>query len=98
MQDVAVYETRLPAALPNDVIASVDAGQVDWITFTSSSTARNFVDLLGADRRARLNDISIASIGPITTSTLNELGLKPTVQATSFDVNGLVAALVGAVL
>ena len=68
---------------------------VNWITFTSSSTVKNFATLLGPDAVAQLAKLKIASIGPITTQTLNEMGLKPTVQAESFNIDGLVQAIVG---
>ena len=45
------------------------------VTFTSSSTVRNFVALLGARQRADLDEVRLASIGPVTSSTLRESGL-----------------------
>jgi uroporphyrinogen III methyltransferase/synthase len=93
VDDVAVYETRPAASLPPEVVEALDQKQVHWITFTSSSTVKNFVSLLGSEFRARLAEVKLASIGPITTQTLNELGLKPTVQADTFNVAGLVEAI-----
>ncbi len=63
------------------------------VTFTSSSTVRNFVALLGA-RDARLNEIRLASIGPVTSSTLRELGLRVDIEARKFTIPGLVDAIV----
>jgi uroporphyrinogen-III synthase len=63
------------------------------ITFTSSSTARNFVGLLGNLRRDLLDGITMASIGPVTSSTLRELGLPTHVEAREYTVAGLVEAL-----
>ena len=48
---------------------------------------------LGADYRERLKRVKIASIGPITTATLRELGLEPTLQAETYNIDGLVAAI-----
>ena len=65
------------------------------ITFTSSSTARNFVALLGSGEPARaLHGIRIVSIGPITSATLRELGLRVDVEAKEYTIPGLVKALV----
>jgi uroporphyrinogen III methyltransferase / synthase len=75
------------------LLDALEAKEVTWITFTSSSTARNMASLLGADYRQKLADVKIASIGPITTQTLRELGLEPTVQAETFNVEGLVEAI-----
>jgi uroporphyrinogen-III synthase len=60
------------------------------ITFTSSSTVRNFVKLAG---KASSDGILLASIGPVTSATLRECGLKVGVQAREYTMQGLVAAL-----
>jgi uroporphyrinogen III methyltransferase/synthase len=93
VNDVAIYQTTLPKALPSELIDALSRGEVNWITFTSSSTAKNFTTLLGGNYREQLEKIKIASIGPITTQTLDELGLKPTVQADVFNVDGLISAI-----
>lgn len=93
VRDLPIYETRPATALPVEIVAALDAGDVDWITFTSSSTATNLVTLLGPDYRQRLASMKIASIGPITSATLRDLGIEPTVTATKFDIDGLVNAL-----
>jgi len=62
------------------------------VTFTSSSTVRNFVALLGP-RNARLDGIRLASIGPVTSSTLRELGLHVDIEAKEFTIPGLVDAI-----
>jgi uroporphyrinogen III methyltransferase / synthase len=92
-RDVPIYETRPVAELPKPLVDALAAGEVTWITFTSSSTAKNFMALLGPDARAVLGNVKIASIGPITTQTLRDLGFAPTVEAERFDIAGLVDAL-----
>jgi uroporphyrinogen-III synthase len=68
-----------------------------WVTFTSSSTARNFALLVGPNRmRAALKGIRVASIGPVTSNTLRELGVGVTVQARRYTIPGLVQAMVSA--
>src|SRR5207248_1119942 len=93
VRDVATYETRPATSLPAELTEALDARRVNWITFTSSSTARNFASLLGERWRDRLDGVKIASIGPITSETLRELGRSPDVEATTFNVEGLVDAL-----
>lgn len=92
--DLPIYETKIAAGLPGPLIEAIEAKQVTWVTFTSSSTARNFASLLGPQYRERLHGIRLASIGPITSQTLKELGLEPSVQAEQFNIEGLVSALV----
>ena len=93
VRDVAIYETEPAASLPEPLLDALAAGELTWVTFTSSSTARNFADLLGPNYRDRIRGVKLASIGPITTATLRELGLEPTVQADRFNLDGLVDAI-----
>ena len=62
----------------------------DYITFTSSSTVRNFVDAVGAGIAANTR---IVSIGPVTSATLVDAGLDVAVEAQQHDPEGLVEAL-----
>ena len=62
----------------------------DYLTFTSSSTVRFFLEAAGP---AGAGSARIASIGPVTSATLREHGLEPAVEAASHDIDGLVAAL-----
>ena len=66
------------------------------VTFTSSSTVRNFVALLGSGKK-NFDRIRLASIGPVTSSTLRELGLRVDIAAKEFTIPGLVKAIVSAV-
>ncbi len=93
VSDIPIYETRPAAALPEGMPEAIREGKISWITFTSSSTAKNFTSLLGPDYRDVLKKIKLASIGPITTATLRELGLTPAVEAESFNIDGLVKAI-----
>ena len=95
---VEAYETvaprssrrRLQAALRNP------KRRPHIVTFTSSSTVRNFVALL-RPRSAGLDKILMASIGPVTSSTLREFGLPVDISAKEFTIPGLVKAIVRAV-
>ncbi|MEM8738754.1 MAG: uroporphyrinogen-III C-methyltransferase [Planctomycetota bacterium] len=95
VDDLTVYRTRRPAALSEDVLEAIRGG-VDWVTFTSSSTVRNLMELLGEERR-RLEGVRVASIGPVTSATVRELGLTVAVEAETAGVESLLAAVVGAV-
>jgi uroporphyrinogen-III synthase len=69
----------------------------DFITFTSSSTVKNFVALLGSARAKKLTSVKFASIGPVTSATLQELGLSAHIEAAEYTIPGLVKAIAGAV-
>jgi len=64
------------------------------VTFTSSSTARNFAELLGRVNKTILKDVQFASIGPVTSATLRELNLPVAVEAREFTMGGLIRAIV----
>ena len=67
----------------------------DLVAFTSSSTVRNFVALLGGKGPpyADLDGIRFASIGPITSSSLRELGLPVHIEAAEYTMPGLIQAI-----
>jgi len=88
----AIYQTRPADALPEAVTDALANGEVDWVTFTSSSTAQNLVALLG-DQRAALESCNRASIGPVTSKTLHTLQLPPTVEAAEASIEALVEAI-----
>ena len=68
------------------------------VTFTSSSTVRNFVELLGGKGRPAhatnlLDGVRLASIGPITSATLREFGLPVHIEAEEYTIAGLTRAI-----
>ena len=95
--DVAeAYETTIPPNARVKLRDALSAGQrPDVITFTSSSTARNFVILLepGTSPKDRLQGIKLAAIGPVTSDTLREVGLWVDIEATDYTMPGLVEAV-----
>ncbi len=64
------------------------------VTFTSSSTAKNFAELVGNNAQQAIRDIQLASIGPVTSATLRELRIPPTIEAREFTMGGLIRAIV----
>jgi uroporphyrinogen III methyltransferase/synthase len=96
VEDVAFYRTCRPSALPEDALAALKAGKVDWLTFTSSSSVDNFLALLasaGVDV-SLLRPCKLAAIGPVTARTLANHGLSPAVTATEHTLAGLMRAMV----
>lgn len=95
---VEAYETVVPQSSCTRLQSALRSPRrrPHVITFTSSSTARNFAALLGARLIASLDEIRLASIGPVTSSTLRELGLRADSEAKEFTIPGLVEAIVRA--
>lgn len=67
--------------------------EVDIVTFTSSSTVKNFFKLIEETERSYLKDILFASIGPITSATLRKFGFEPHIEAKEYTIEGLVNAI-----
>jgi uroporphyrinogen III methyltransferase/synthase len=89
---VPVYETRFAEASRAAELQSAVA-QSDIIMFTSSSTAKSCCALLGSEAAAGLAGVMVASIGPITSQTLSELGVGVDVTAEVSTTEGLVDAI-----
>jgi uroporphyrinogen III methyltransferase / synthase len=92
---VSVYKTVLPSGEDVDTIKKMLLDKaIDAITFTSSSTVNHFIEMFhSVNIGDLLHGVLLASIGPITTDTLARHGLKASVQAQEYTVDGLIRAL-----
>jgi len=93
VESIPVYRT-VPAKIDLRGLADdIKIGRIDAVTFTSSSTVRYFMDLVGRDA-AISGQFVAATIGPITGATARELGLRDVMEAEPHTVPGLVESLV----
>ena len=90
---VPVYRIEVARDQDPRVRRRLLAGRVDAVTFTSSSTVRNFVALLRGETPRALERAVVACIGPVTAETAREHGLRVDVVAGSYTIPGLVASL-----
>jgi uroporphyrinogen-III synthase len=101
---IEAYETVVPSSSRTRLAAALKnpRQRPDVITFTSSSTVRNFVTLLESTRRGDqghlrhtglLDGIKLASIGPVTSGTLRELELPVDIEAREYTIPGLVEGI-----
>jgi uroporphyrinogen III methyltransferase/synthase len=92
--EIPAYETVKAVEKSDDLIQMLKDKRVDMITFTSSSTVKNFKALLPAkDFAVLVQDVTIASIGPITSDTATELDFEVHITAQSYTIPGLVEAI-----
>ena len=96
VERVTAYRTVTP---PDAAQRARDAfaDGIDIVTFTSSSTVRNLLGLLGEDGgpgKEALSGSLIACIGPVTAGTARESGLRVDIEAEEHTVNGLSEALI----
>jgi uroporphyrinogen III methyltransferase/synthase len=94
--EVTAYRT-LPGseAGGQDVYRMLLDRSIDAVTFTSASTVRNFVQMLGDEQAADLlRSTAVASIGPVTAEAAQQLGIATTVMPERYTTAALVEALV----
>ena len=71
--------------------AELKEGNIDLVTFTSSSTVKNLVNIIGSAEV--LKGVKTACIGPVTADTAKSLGIEPDIIAKEYTIEGLVEAI-----
>ena len=94
VDEVIAYNTRAVADHAHRLLARLEQGSIDLVTFTSSSTVQNFHALLPPESLETLiKRVTIACIGPITAETAKSLGFSVDIVAESFTIPGLCRAI-----
>jgi uroporphyrinogen III methyltransferase/synthase len=96
--EVTAYRTVLASGDregDHDVYRMLLDRQIDAVTFTSASTVRNFVEILGHDQAVDLlRTTVVASIGPVTAEAAQQLAIATSVMPERYTIPDLVDALV----
>lgn len=96
VDQVAAYRTRLaPRPLSPQLRRLIDARAIDTVLFTSASTVRGLVRMLGR-RRGSLRTMTVACIGPVCAAAAEREGLRPQIVAGEHTTRGLIKALIAA--
>ncbi|MDW7651657.1 MAG: uroporphyrinogen-III C-methyltransferase [Bacillota bacterium] len=94
VDNVVAYQTVRGDADASLLKELLEEGMIHYVTFTSSSTVKNFVDILDADNlHELLKGVKLVSIGPITSQSARDLGLTIDIEADEYTIDGLVEAL-----
>ncbi|HEY1231853.1 MAG TPA: uroporphyrinogen-III synthase [Candidatus Binatia bacterium] len=92
---IVAYCTKLPSVDVRPLAALFAERKIDVITFTSSSTVRNFVRLFGGRKLCEIiSGSTIACIGPITAATIEELGGRADIIGDQFTTIDMLRAIV----
>ncbi|MHB1377884.1 MAG: uroporphyrinogen-III C-methyltransferase [Candidatus Humimicrobiaceae bacterium] len=95
IDEVITYQTCMDDDQDEKVIERIKSGCFDLITFTSSSTVKNFIQLIGHNNLKQVfSSASVASIGPITQKTAESYGLKVHIQPEKYTISDLVQSIV----
>lgn len=93
MNEINLYSAAPVADVSPENLQQILEGKVDLITFTSSSTVTNFINIIGTENIDRLAGIKIGCIGPITGDTARSKGLKIDFTAREYTITGLIEAI-----
>jgi uroporphyrinogen III methyltransferase/synthase len=97
VDEVPAYQTVKPDHDKGRVKDMLEKGEIDLVTFTSSSTVTNFVEMFGKDGdqlRKWMDQVAVACIGPITARTAEENGFTVSVIPQEFTIEALTNAIV----
>lgn len=92
-QVVTAYQTIVPDTDGQDIANKIQRGEIELITFTSSSTVTNLLNLLGSAGPELMKQVKVACIGPITAETCLKQGIQPAIIARQYTIQGLVSAI-----
>jgi uroporphyrinogen III methyltransferase/synthase len=96
VERVDAYAKRTPPDARERAVSIFGNSRLGWVTFTSPSIARAFARLWGEEWPVRSRSLLAASIGPVTSAALRELGIEPAAEAAAPGDEELVAAVVEA--
>lgn len=96
VDEVAAYRTVAGEGRRDEILSMIGQGLIDIITFTSSSTVKNFVGMMGEGAFPLPDGVKVASIGPVTSETARQLGLPVHIEAEKYTIEGLIEAIMKA--
>jgi uroporphyrinogen III methyltransferase/synthase len=97
VDEIPAYETVRPDHDKGRVKDMLEKGEIHMVTFTSSSTVTNFVEIFGEERqylKTWMNNVAVACIGPITARTAEEQGLSVSLLPDEYTIKALTNAIV----
>lgn len=94
VQEIHVYETVHGQGSQEELVEFLDHASEAYITFTSSSTVKNFMSILPENKDEILRKLKIISIGPITSKTIKEYGLEIYKEAEEYTIDGVLCSII----
>ena len=95
VDEIHLYQAALSSGKNPFLADVIKSGEIDYITFTSSSTVSNFVEIMGRDIAGLINSwAKIACIGPITADKAREMGFSVDIVAGQYTIDGLLDAII----
>jgi len=91
--DIPVYTIKENILDTSDFIYQLDNNRIDFVTFTSPSTVKAFVSIIGSDK-IKKSSAKIVCIGPVTAKAAIEMGMEVTGIAEEYIVDGIIKKLI----
>ena len=91
--EVITCESVMDDSKKDEAIKALEEGNLDYITFASSSTVKNFINLIGEDNKPKLSNTKIISIGKITTKTILDNGLEVYKESEKASIESMIEAM-----
>ena len=91
-ESVIAYRSVDVTKVSPAIVKMFDAGQIDWVTATSSAIGRSAVNLFGEWLQEK-RGVKLVSISPTTTAAIESVSGKVAAEATEFNLDGLIAAM-----
>ena len=88
-----VYDTKPADQDPDEILEALASGAIHYVTFTSSSTVKNFFAKIPPEALKAASGVKTACIGPVTAATLGRYGFTPDITAESFTIEALAQAI-----
>lgn len=92
--EVHTYRTIVDTNQKDYIIEVLGTKQLDYITFSSSSTVKNFVEIIGEENLNVLDNTKVITIGPITSNTARELGIEVYKESESSTIDSVMKTII----
>jgi len=92
VDDIPIYQTLTKKNKTKKLTKDIKSGLIHWLTFASPSAVKSFFEQLSKNI-IKSGSTRVASIGPVTTKKLTELGIKVHAEAKEHTINGLLSAI-----
>lgn len=94
VKEVHTYETVVDTSKQEEVLDVLNQVDINYITFASSSTVSNFVEIIGNDNLDKLENIKIISIGPVTSATARELNINVYKESEEATIDSMINTII----
>ena len=94
---VDLYTNTVNMTIKDELLEILKKEDIDYITFTSSSTVKYLVEILGDDKDL-IRDIKKVSIGSITSQTIRDLGFELDMESDQASIDSMVSAILDDVI